>query len=139
MEKRDILLNMRGEYRGGSVFAPSLELYAEGTLCKKDGAYIIEYSEDEFAGGLNLKLVVKDEEIRMQCTGGVETDFLFAKEQCFLTAYPTAYGVAEVLIFPHDISSRMSLERGTIDLDYTIKFGDTSAYNKLTIDYTLRH
>lgn len=139
MEKRDILINMRGEYSADLPYPPTLELLAEGTLARKDGAYIIEYNEDEAAGGLNLKLVIKDEEVRMQCTGEVETDFLFTKNQCFLTAYPTEDGVLEVTIFPHEISSRLSLEKGTVDLDYTIRFGDRSAYNKLTIDYRQRH
>lgn len=140
MEKRDILLNMRGRYSADEPCPSTLELLAEGTLSKKDGAYIIECSEETFlGGGLNLKLVVKGEEIRMQCTGGVETDFLFTKNQCFLTAYPTDRGPVEVTIFPHDISSRLSSERGTIDLDYTIRLGDKSTYNKLSIDYRLRH
>ena len=139
MEKRDILLNMRGEYSADLPFAPKLELYAEGTLSKKDGAYIIEYSEDKMPGGINLRVVIKDEEVRMQCSGEVDTDFLFTKKQCFLTAYPAEDGIAEVIIFPHDIQSRLSPECGTIDMDYTIRFGDKSAYNKLTIDYKSRN
>lgn len=139
MEKHDILVNMRGRYGADETDFSTLELYAEGTLSKKDGAYIIEYGTNEApSGGQQLKLVVKDEEIRMQCLGEVETDFLFAEKQCFVTAYPTDEGLMEVTIFPHDISSRLSIERGTIDLDYTIRLGDISTYNKLTIDYRIK-
>lgn len=140
MVKQDILLNMRGKYCADEPNPHSLELYVEGTLIKKDGAHIIEYvSNAELGNPQILKLTVKDEEIRMQCTGDIETDFLFTKNQCFLTAFPTPEGLIEVTIFPHEVVSRINSESGTIDLGYTIRMGDKSSYNKLSIDYRLKN
>lgn len=140
MEKRDILLNMRGMYGAGDEDSSTLEFYAEGTLCTKDGAYIIEcFHNDSVGSGQEIKLIADGDEIRMQCRGEVETDFLFSKNQCFLTACPTSEGLAEVTIFPHCVTSSLSREKGTIDLDYTFRMGNISTHNRLTIDYRLKN
>lgn len=137
MEKHDILLNLRGYYGSDSFFGAETQLLTEGTLTLKDGAYIIEYNEGSGsdARANKIRLVADGGNIRLQCGESLETDLLFADRQCFLTAYETPQGLIEVTILPSRVESSLTPEGGTINLVYTIRFGNTSMCNKLHIDY----
>ncbi|MEA5003587.1 MAG: DUF1934 domain-containing protein [Christensenella sp.] len=136
MVQNNILLNVRG-YQADEDDNHEMELYTEGMLTCDGGKYTIEYDESELSGMENTKtsLTIDGDRVQLKRTGLVETEFVFLKSRVFAAAYDTPFGMMEMSVFPTQVLSELSTDKGNIDLEYVIRVGDQQAVNKLNINY----
>ncbi len=136
MDKYNVILNVRGSHVIGKEEA-SLELITEGLLLRGDGKCIIEYEESELSGTENTRtrLIVEGDRIKLRRSGELSTEFVFTKSQLYETAYDTPLGLVQMTVLPTQITSDVSGQCGSVDLEYVVNIGSYSVINRLNVGY----
>ncbi len=140
MNRYQIVLSVKGSHLEDGE-ENVLELYTEGVLSHEKGRYMIEYDESEIMGTENTKtrLMIDNDSVWLNRSGFAETELLFYKEQSYDMVYETPFGQIPLSVFPMQVLSNMSVEKGDIDLEYVIKIGDQRTVNRLNIQYKTRN
>lgn len=136
MDDCNVLVNVQGTHVQNGDRSET-EFLTEGRLTRSVDGYIIEYEESVWAGLSNsvARFVVHGEELWLQRSGEIETEYRLQERQTFQTAYRTPLGTMRMVILPTQIGSQMEPDSGRISLEYILTVGDSSALNSLDIRY----
>lgn len=113
-----------------------IELATEGTICKKDNYYLVEYEESEISGmkGTKTSIEIYDDFVGLIRNGTTNSHLVFKAGSEHVSLYGTEHGAFEVIVKPRRVSINLTEGEGNIELDYIIETqGVNISDNKLVL------
>lgn len=122
MNKKNVLINIRGIYNYEDEEPDVVDLFTTGTCEKDNGNYIISYTESSATGfeGSETTLKVEDNMVTMSRTGEAHTQLIIQKgvrHQCY---YDVGFGEMMIGVNGHSIESSLDHQGGDLAFKYTL-------------------
>lgn len=121
--KLPVLLTIRSEQHFEDMEPDSMELMTEGTLeLAGNGKMILSYQESELTGleGTTTTFEVRDPQIILTRTGGVNSQMVFEEGKQHTSLYETPFGELAVDIQTSRLRHSLTERGGLMDLQYSI-------------------
>ena len=110
----------------------TVEMRTAATLTEKDGRIELAYDETELTGMEGSTTVLSFEEsapgvLTMLRYGAVSTALVFEEGKRHICAYETPYMPFEICIQTKTVRNRMTMDGGTVELDYLVEIHGAKA------------
>ncbi len=114
----------------------TIEIRSQGTLTYENGRLTVSYDETELTGMEGATTTVFFDTgnpgvVTMLRYGSVSTALVFEKGKRHICAYNTPYMPFEICIFTRKIENTLTVDGGSIDLDYLIEIHGAKAERTL--------
>lgn len=117
-----------------------IEMSTLGTLCIRDGKFLLSYEENETLKPHTVKTLVKAEgenKITMIRSGGIDSRLVIEKGKRNTCFYSVPQGELVLGIFGQEIVNSLNDSGGKIKMSYTIDI-DNSILSKNTVEITVK-
>ena len=114
-------------------------LVSEGVLEISDGRVCLSYEESAIEGTEGCTTVISFEKGQPECVtverrGPLSSVFVISKGERIFSAYSTPYGVIDMCIYAKKVENSLSLEGGSLSLDYAVELrGLTAQRTKMEV------
>ncbi len=133
MDKDNVILTIESTNWESDDSRPQpVRLTTEGRMERLEGAWQLLYHESADSGmeGTLTHIRICDQGTVTLTRGGTtETQMVFQEGQQHLTQMATPYGILHVGLFTHKVDAVMTARGGTLELRYTIDFGNRQLVN----------
>ena len=135
---KDVLVTVKTVQTDDGGKPDTIELTAEGSYAKKDGAYLIKYTDCFLAGTdepiLTTVKVGSDGAVTVSRSGKFKSRFTIEKGRRCQCMYATPYGSMSMGFFGESIENRLDENGGEIKLIYTVDVNNSELNkNEMTI------
>ena len=136
MEKRNVILSIRGTQKYEDQEPEVIELVTEGTMEFKDGGWDIRYAESALTGleGVFTTFRVEPGQVTLDRTGKLNSHMVFRRGVPHDSLYQMEFGTLMLTVEAKFLWFDILPEGGSIDLTYAISIENTQAG---IIDYHL--
>lgn len=113
-----------------------IELASEGTICRKEDHYLVEYDESEISGmkGTKTSIEIYDDSVSLIRNGTTNSHLVFKSGSEHVSLYGTEHGAFEVIVRPRRVNIKVNENGGAVELDYIIETqGINVSDNKLVL------
>lgn len=134
--KTDVILSLRGQQTYKGQEPDVIELVTHGTLEQLPDGWRICYEESSLTGleGVTTTFLLQDDCITLTRTGKLHSQMIFREGISHDSLYQLDFGALMIRVCATKIYYDLSLNGGTIDLNYKIEIENTAAG---TVDYHL--
>ncbi len=136
---KNVIIDIRGT-QGIDGESDVIELSTVGTLCEKDGKYLISYEENETLKTDNVKTLVKTEgnsKITMIRSGGIDSRLVIEKGRRNTCFYSIPQGELVLGIFGETIENTLGANGGRVRMSYTIDI-ENSVLSRNTVEISVK-
>ena len=106
---------------------------ATGTMTVSDGTFSLSYSEKNEGVTTKSQITVKDSEVSVKRSGGVEYDFRFVEGETTASLYSVPPYSFDTEIFTRKIRKDFSDCKGKLSLIYDMTIGGAKKKTRMTI------
>jgi len=129
MDKKDVIISLKGTQTDGTSDKEIIELVTAGSYYKKGDNYYVTYDETELTGmeGTTTTLKIEGKKITMLRFGENNTQLIFEKGQRHLCCYETQYGAFTIGVHSNQVNVNITDSGGEISAEYQIEIDNTAA------------
>ena len=129
MDKKDVIISLKGTQTDGSFDKEVIELVTAGSYYKKGDNYYVTYDETELTGmeGTTTTLKIEGEKITMLRFGENNTQLIFEKGQRHLCCYETPHGAFTIGVHSNQVNVNITDSGGEISAEYKIEIDNAAA------------
>jgi len=129
MDKKDVIISLKGTQTDGSSDKDIIELVTAGVYYKKGNNYYVTYEETELTGmeGTTTTLKIEGEKITMLRFGENNTQLIFEKGQRHLCCYETPHGAFTIGVHSNQVNVNITDSGGEISAEYKIEIDNAAA------------
>ena len=132
MEEDNAILTIESAQWEGNDRPEAVRLTTEGKMARLGNAWVLMYKESPESGMAHTTTTIRVEDdgsISLLRQGDAAMQMHFSEGQQHLTSMTTPYGIINVGLATHKVTSRLTAAGGEIDLSYTIDFGNQHNMN----------
>ena len=129
MEKKNVLINIKGIQRTADNEKENVELVTEGVFYKKDAKYYLVYAESEVTGmeGTTTTVEIERDKVSIIRNGFINNQLLFIPNRKTTSYYDTQLGGFSVSVMSTDVDVDVSESGGEVRVDYKMDINDAFA------------
>ncbi|MCI5971098.1 MAG: DUF1934 domain-containing protein [Clostridia bacterium] len=129
MEKKNVLINIKGIQRTADNENENVELVTEGVFYKKDAKYYLVYAESEVTGmeGTTTTVEIERDKVSIIRNGFINNQLLFIPNRKTTSYYDTQLGGFSVSVMSTDVDVDVSESGGEVRVDYKMDINDAFA------------
>ena len=129
MEKKNVLINIKGIQRTADNENENVELVTEGVFYKKDAKYYLVYAESEVTGmeGTTTIVEIERDKVSIIRNGFINNQLLFIPNRKTTSYYDTQLGGFSVSVMSTDVDVDVSESGGEVRVDYKMDINDAFA------------
>ncbi|HEY5466285.1 MAG TPA: DUF1934 domain-containing protein [Clostridia bacterium] len=132
MDEDNAILTIESAQWEGTDHPEAVRLTTEGRMVRLDDAWLFFYQENPETGMTQTTTTIQvsdDGSVSLMRQGDTAMRMHFNEGQQHLTSMTTPYGIINVGLSTHRVSSNITNAGGEIDLSYTIDFGNQHNLN----------
>ena len=129
MEKKNVLINIKGIQRTADNENENVELVTEGVFYKKDAKYYLVYAESEVTGmeGTTTTVEIERDKVSIIRNGFINNQLLFIPNRKTTSYYDTQLGGFSVSVMSTDVDVDVSESGGEVRVYYKMYINDAFA------------
>lgn len=129
MEKKNVLINIKGLQKDADNQKENVELLTEGVFYKDKDKYYLVYNETEVTGmeGTTTTVEIEDEKVAIIRNGIVNNQLLFIPNKKTTSYYDTQFGSLTVSIMSGNVKVDVDDFGGKLDINYRMDINDEFA------------
>ena len=121
--QQNVMISIRGEQDFIGNEKDTTEFLTEGTLCKTDYGYLLEYDESKLTGmeGTHTAFEIRPASVLLTRTGAFRSQMIFERGKKHYSLYDTPYGTMTIDIITNYLQNSITDEGGELDIRYAIE------------------
>lgn len=129
MEKKNVLINIKGLQKDAENESENVELLTEGTFYKEKERYYLVYKESEVTGmeGTTTTVEIENEKVAIIRNGVVNNQLLFIPNKKTTSYYDTQFGSLTVSVISSNVKVDINDDGGNLDISYRMDINDEFA------------
>ena len=129
MEKKNVLINIKGLQKDAENESENVELLTEGTFYKEKERYYLVYKESEVTGmeGTTTTVEIENEKVAIIRNGVVNNQLLFIPNKKTTSYYDTQFGSLTVSVISSNVKVDINDDGGNLDICYRMDINDEFA------------
>lgn len=129
MEKKNVLINIKGLQKDAENESENVELLTEGTFYKEKEKYYLVYKESEVTGmeGTTTTVEIEDEKVAIIRNGVVNNQLLFIPNKKTTSYYDTQFGSLTVSVISSNVKVDINDDGGNLDISYRMDINEEFA------------
>ncbi|MBE7038847.1 MAG: DUF1934 domain-containing protein [Ruminococcaceae bacterium] len=129
MEKKNVLINIKGLQKDAENESENVELLTEGTFYKEKEKYYLVYKETEVTGmeGTTTTVEIENQKVAIIRNGVVNNQLLFIPNKKTTSYYNTQFGSLTVSVISSNVKVDVGDEGGNLDISYRMDINDEFA------------
>lgn len=129
MEKKNVLINIKGIQKDCENQKEDVELLTEGVFYKEKEKYYLVYNETEVTGmeGTTTTVEIENEKVSIIRNGFVNNQLLFIPSKKTTSYYDTQFGSLTVSILSDKVNVNVDDFGGKLDINYRMDINDEFA------------
>ena len=129
MEKKNVLINIKGKQRNAEDEKEDVELVTEGVFYKENARYYLVYTESEVTGmdGTTTTVEIEREKVSIIRSGSVNNQLLFIPNRKTTSYYNTQFGSFSVSVLSTEVGVDVTDDGGVVNVGYKMDINDDFA------------
>jgi len=129
VEKKNVLINIKGLQKDAENESENVELLTEGTFYKEKEKYYLVYKETEVTGmeGTTTTVEIENQKVAIIRNGVVNNQLLFIPNKKTTSYYNTQFGSLTVSVISSNVKVDVGDEGGNLDISYRMDINDEFA------------